>query len=60
MPIVVKAVPKAEFQSWLAAQRNAEEASRTANAANPPSTPVAAATPVTTAPLASAAPVVAR
>ena len=60
MPIVVKAVPKAEFQSWLAAQRSAAEASRTANAANPPSTPVAAATPVTTAPVASAAPVAAR
>lgn len=33
MPIVVKAVPKAEFQSWLAAQKGADDAARTAAAA---------------------------
>jgi cytochrome c oxidase subunit II len=30
MPIVVKAVPKAEFQSWLAAQKGQDAAARTA------------------------------
>jgi cytochrome c oxidase subunit 2 len=32
MPIVVKVVPKAEYQSWLAAQKNAGEAAATAAA----------------------------
>ena len=42
MPIVVKAVPKAEFKSWLAAQRSASDAAATASA-TPPAAPVAAA-----------------
>ena len=42
MPIVVKAVPKAEFQAWLAAQRNANDAAATASAA-PATAPVATA-----------------
>ena len=42
MPIVVKAVPKAEFKSWLAAQRSANDAAATASA-TPPAAPVAAA-----------------
>jgi cytochrome c oxidase subunit 2 len=47
MPIVVKAVPKAEFQSWLAAQRSANAAAATASAtpASAPETATVAATP---------------
>lgn len=48
MPIVVKAVPKAEFQSWLAAQRSASEAAATASTppvAAPAPGPVAAPIP---------------
>jgi cytochrome c oxidase subunit 2 len=44
MPIVVKAVPKAEFKTWLAAQRSANEAAATASA-TPVAAPVAAAVP---------------
>jgi cytochrome c oxidase subunit 2 len=60
MPIVVKAVPKAEFQTWLAAQQNAGDATRTANATDVPNAPLAVAVPATTAPVASAAPVAAH
>jgi cytochrome c oxidase subunit 2 len=51
MPIVVKAVSKAEFKSWLAAQRSANEAAATASA-----TPVAPAAtePAAAAPTAAA------
>jgi cytochrome c oxidase subunit 2 len=42
MPIVVKAVPKAEFKSWLAAQRSANEAAATASV-TPTAAPAAAA-----------------
>ena len=51
MPIVVKAVSKAEFKSWLAAQRSANEAAATASA-----TPVAPAAtePAAAAPIAAA------
>ena len=42
MPIVVKVVPKAEYQSWLAAQQNGGDAAQTAAA---PAAPVEAATP---------------
>ena len=50
MPIVVKAVPKAEFQAWLAAQRSAEAAAVASVAA-----PAAAApAPATAAPVAAA------
>ena len=42
MPIVVKAVPKAEFKSWLAAQRSANEVDATASA-TPPAAPATAA-----------------
>jgi len=47
MPIVVKAVPKAEFQSWLAAQRSANAAAATASAtpASAAETATVAATP---------------
>jgi len=47
MPIVVKAVPKAEFQSWLAAQRSANAADATASAtqATAPLAATVAATP---------------
>ena len=48
MPIVVKAVPKAEFKSWLAAQRSANDAAATASAA-PVATPDAAVAPVAVA-----------
>ncbi len=41
MPIVVKAVPKAEFKSWLAAQRSENEAAATA--ATPPAAAATAA-----------------
>jgi len=51
MPIVVKAVPKAEFQSWLAAQRNANAAAATASA-----TPASAAETATVAATPAAAP----
>ncbi len=47
MPIVVRAVPKAEFKTWLAAQRSANAAAATAS-----STPPAA--PATTEPAAIA------
>ena len=49
MPIVVKAVPKVEFQSWLAAQRSANSAAATASA-----TPAAAPVAATAAPAAIA------
>lgn len=48
MPIVVKAVPKAEFKSWLAAQRSANDAAATASAL-PAATPDAAVAPVVAA-----------
>ncbi len=53
MPIVVKAVPKAEFKVWLAAQRSANDAAATALAAPVPAAPVAA----DVGPVAAAAPV---
>ena len=47
MPIVVKAVPKAEFKAWLAEQRSANNAAATASAATPAAAPaVTAAAPV--------------
>ncbi|MBS0575535.1 MAG: cytochrome c oxidase subunit II [Proteobacteria bacterium] len=47
MPIVVKAVPKAEFQSWLAQQKAASSAADTAQAAPAAALPaVAQAAPV--------------
>ncbi|MEO5595832.1 MAG: cytochrome c oxidase subunit II [Lysobacteraceae bacterium] len=52
MPIVVKAVPKAEFQTWMAAQRGAADAARAASVASVMPAPTPAAAPV-------AAPVVA-
>jgi len=48
MPIVVKAVSKAEFQSWLAAQRSANAAAATASA-TPAAAPVAATVAATPA-----------
>lgn len=48
MPIVVKAVPKAEFQTWLAAQQNAAQAAATATIAS------AGAGPADSAPAAAA------
>ena len=46
MPIVVKAVPKAEFRTWLAVQRSASEAAATASATPVLAPPAVAATPV--------------
>ena len=60
MPIVVKAVPKAEFQTWLAAQQSAGDAAHTASATVVPNASLAVAVPATTAPVASAAPVAAH
>jgi len=56
MPIVVKAVPKAEFQTWLAAQQTAGDAAHTASASSVPSAPApaAVAASATTAPVAAA------
>jgi cytochrome c oxidase subunit 2 len=45
MPIVVKAVSKAEFKSWLAEQRAANAAAATAAATPADAVPVAAAAP---------------
>jgi cytochrome c oxidase subunit 2 len=59
MPIVVKAVPMAEFQTWLAAERSAEQASSTAAASPLPAAPIAATT-TAAAPATGAAPVAAR
>ena len=55
MPIVVKAVPKAEFVAWLDQQHGANTAAATASAA-PAATaePVAAAAPAAAAPAAAA------
>lgn len=59
MPIVVKAVPKAEFQSWLATQQNAAQAAATAAVTSAGSAPVASASaesaPAESAPVAAAA-----
>jgi cytochrome c oxidase subunit 2 len=53
MPIVVKAVPKAEFKTWLAAQRSASQAAAAAaTAAATPATATPVATPVAAAPAA--------
>ena len=48
MPIVVKAVPKAEFKTWLAAQRSANDAAATVSTM-PAAAPVATATPAAAA-----------
>lgn len=47
MPIVVKAVPKAEFQTWLAQEKTAEAAANMAQGGNaaPVATPAVAAAP---------------
>jgi cytochrome c oxidase subunit 2 len=45
MPIVVKAVPKAEFESWLAAQHDAQDAASRTAAAPVSATPLAGAAP---------------
>ena len=55
MPIVVKAVSKADFQTWLAAQRSANNAATTASAAPAVASPVAAVASAP-APAASATP----
>jgi cytochrome c oxidase subunit 2 len=50
MPIVVKAVPKAEFKTWLAEQRSANSADATASAPQAPApVTVVAATPAVSA-----------
>ncbi|MEO7477873.1 MAG: cytochrome c oxidase subunit II [Lysobacteraceae bacterium] len=48
MPIVVKAVPKAEFKAWLASQRSANDPAATVSTM-PVAAPVAAAAPAATA-----------
>ncbi|MCC4585846.1 cytochrome c oxidase subunit II [Xanthomonas melonis] len=57
MPIVVEALPKAEFQRWLAARRNAAEAAPAATppagAAPPPAAPAPAAAPAPVTPAAA-------
>lgn len=55
MPIVVKAVPKAEYQQWLAAEK-AKRAPATPAAAPAPAAPVEAAPAETTAPASTEAP----
>ncbi|WDM68007.1 cytochrome c oxidase subunit II [Xanthomonas cucurbitae] len=45
MPIVVEALPKAEFQRWLAARRNAAQAAPAAAPAAPAPTPAGDAAP---------------
>jgi cytochrome c oxidase subunit 2 len=52
MPIVVKAVPKAEFQQWLAAQKAQNAPVATPAAAPAPAAPAPAATDATPAPAA--------
>lgn len=59
MPIVVKAVSKAEFQSWLADQRSANDAAVAAAAAPAEPASASASASVTVAPIAAAAPAVA-
>jgi cytochrome c oxidase subunit 2 len=57
MPIVVKAVPEAEFKAWLAEQRSANNAAATASAAPvaiPAATEPVAAAPAAAAPAATA------
>jgi cytochrome c oxidase subunit 2 len=60
MPIVVKAVPKAEFETWLAAQRDAQEAASRTAALPAAATPIAAAVPAPVDPAAAAAPAAAH
>ena len=54
MPIVVKVVPKAEYASWLAAQKSGDDAARTASAEAAPAAPAAPA-PAVEAPAEDAA-----